>query len=442
MSTASAAIPSVRWVTRLGQLAMLVLVFGGYFIVSHVNQNSDSSSAIVAATGFLLLAGMLTSEVLEIFKLPHLTGYIAAGVLAGPHVLHFIEHSTVKRLELVNTMALALIALAGGLELRIRDVQAVAKSVALTSLTQTVVVLVTQTALFAALASYVPFTRDLPLPAVIGVGILWGCLAVSRSPSALLAILSQTRARGPLTRFSVAFVMSSDVVVLILMAAALTLVRPLVQPDQVVSLESLRAVGHELLGSVALGTTLGLLLIGYLKLVGHQVLVLLVAIGFGLSSGLQYLHFEPLLTFLTAGFVVQNMSAQGESLLHTIEETGSIVFIVFFATAGAHLDLPLLATMWPIALTLCGARFACTVIAHLAGAAWASETPLIKRWGWAPLVSQAGLTLGLAGVLARTFPDIGDGLRSLVVATVAINEVIGPIFFKLALERAGEVKND
>jgi Kef-type K+ transport system membrane component KefB len=433
---------SVRWVTRLGQLAMLVLVFGAYFIVTHVKQSSETSSAIVAATGFLLLAGMLSSEVLEMFKLPHLTGYIAAGVLAGPHVLHFIEHSTVKRLELVNTMALALIALAGGLELRIGDVRKVAKAVALTSVTQTVVVLITQIGLFTALASYVPFTRDLPLPAVIGVAILWGTLAVSRSPSALLAILSQTRARGPLTRFSVAFVMSSDVVVLILMAAALTLVRPLVQPDQVVSLASLRAVGHELLGSVALGTTLGLLLIAYLKLVGHQVLVLLVAFGFGLSSGLQYLHFEPMLTFLTAGFVVQNLSAQGDALLHIIEETGSVVFIVFFATAGAHLDLPLLATMWPIALALCGARFLTTVIAHFVGAKWADETPLIRRWGWAALVSQAGLTLGLAGVLARTFPDIGEGLRSLVVATVAINEVIGPIFFKLALERAGEVRNE
>lgn len=434
--------PSIRWVTRLGQLALLVLVFGAYFVVSHVEQSSDTSSAIVAATGFLLLAGMLASEVLEVFKLPHLTGYIAAGVLAGPHVLHFIEHTTVKRLELVNTMALALIALAGGLELRTRDVRAVAKTVVLTSITQTVIVFVTQTALFVALASYVPFTRNLPLTAVLGVASLWGVLAVSRSPSALLAILSQTRARGPLTRFSVAFVMSSDVVVLILMAAALTLVRPLVQPEQVISFESLRAVGHELLGSVSLGTTLGLLLIAYLKLVGHQVLVLLVAFGFGLSGGLQYLHFEPMLTFLTAGFVVQNLSSQGDALLHTIEETGSVVFIVFFATAGAHLDLPLLATMWPIALALCGARFVSTLIAHLAGAAWAAETPLIKRWGWAPLVSQAGLTLGLAGVLARTFPAIGGGLHSLVIATVAINEVIGPIFFKLALERAGEVRTE
>jgi Kef-type K+ transport system membrane component KefB len=428
--------------TRLGQLVALALVFAAYFAAVHMRGASEGGRSVVAATGFLLLSGMLTSELFEILKLPHLTGYIAAGVLSGPYVLHFIDHDAVRSLELVNTLALALIALAGGLELRVADVKAVAKGVIYTGLTQTVLVLLTQSVLFVLLAERVPFTRSLSTQAVIGISVLWAVLAVSRSPSATLAILSQTRARGPLARFSLAFVMSSDVVVLVLMAAALALVKPLVDPSATVSIENLRAVGHELLGSVSLGTTLGLLLIAYMRLVGSQVLLLLVAIGFALSAGLQYLQFEPMLTFLTAGFVVQNLSKQGDALLHVIEDTGSIVFVVFFATAGAHLDIPLLATMWPIALSLCFARFVVTWIAHRMGAALARDTPLVKNWGWSSLVSQAGLTLGLSAVLAHTFPAIGEGLRSLVVATVAINEVVGPIFFKLGLERAGEVQND
>jgi len=71
----------------------------------------------------------------------------------------------------------------------------------------------------------------------------------------------------------------------------------------------------------------------------------------------------------------------------------------------------------------------------------AGDPPLLRRWGFASMVSQAGLTLGLSAVIVRTFPSIGEGLRSLVVATVAINEVVGPIFFKLALERADEVRS-
>jgi Kef-type K+ transport system membrane component KefB len=265
---------------------------------------------------------------------------------------------------------------------------------------------------------------------------------VSRSPSATLAILSQTRAKGPLARFSLAFVMSSDVVVLVLMAIAIALVRPLVEPTGGgASTEELEAVGHELLGSVSVGTTLGLMLIAYMRLVGSHVLVLLVALGFALSELLRYLEVEPLLTFLTAGFVVQNLSSQGDKLLHVIEETGSVVFVVFFATAGAHLDVPLLARMWPVALSLAAGRMVVTFVAQRLSGRLADDPPLLRRWGFASMISQAGLTLGLSAVIVRTFPSIGEGVRSLVVATVAINEVIGPIFFKLALERAGEVES-
>jgi Kef-type K+ transport system membrane component KefB len=377
----------------------------------------------------------------EPLRLPHLTGYIAAGALLGPHVLHFIDHATVKQLSPVNTLALALIALAGGLELRTSDVRIVLRSLWFSSALQTPIVFLSQVALFYALASLMPFTQRLGTYALLGTAALWGVLAVSRSPSATLAILSQTRARGPLARFSLAFVMSSDVLVLVLMAVTIALVRPLVEAGGSASSEELSAVGHELLGSVSVGTTLGLLLIAYMRLVGSYVLVLLVAIGFALSDLLRDLQVEPMLTFLTAGFVVQNLSSQGDKLLHVIEETGSVVFVVFFATAGAHLDLPLLARMWPVALALCGGRLVATFLAQRVSGRLAGDPPLLRRWGFASMISQAGLTLGLSAVMVRTFPSIGEGLRSLVIATVAINEVVGPIFFKLALERAGEVES-
>lgn len=424
--------------TRLAQALCLGVVVALYYLVSHAEAAPEASGGVVAATGFLLVAGMLTSEVLELFGLPHLTGYLLAGAIAGPHVLHFFDHDTVKQLEVVNILALSLIALAGGLELRVSDVRKVANSVAINTVVQTTFLFITQALLFYLLARFIPFANSLSFEMLAGVSLLWGGLAVSRSPSATLAILSQTRAKGPLTRFSLAFVMSSDVVVVVLMALTITLARPLLEPGAAISVEDLKAVGHELLGSISIGTTLGLLLIGYMRLVGRQVLVLLVALGFVVSEAVQYLHFEPLLTFLTAGFVLQNLSSQGDKLLHSIEETSGVVFVVFFATAGAHLDLPLLATMWPVALSLCAGRFIATYIAHRAGGRLANDPPLLRHWGWTALVSQAGLTLGLAVIIARSFPALGEGFRSMTVAAVAINEVLGPILFKIALDRSGE----
>lgn len=428
--------------TRLVQLVALVALVALFMLLSRTEPRPQGSGVIVAAGGLLLLCGFLTAELLEPLKLPHLTGYIAAGVCLGPYVLHFIDHRTVKELETVNTLALALIALAGGLELRLADVRAVTRSLSVSTLVQTPIVFFSQAGLFFGLASLIPFAKTLPTYALVGTASMWGVLAVSRSPSATLAILSQTRAKGPLARFSLAFVMSSDVIVIVLMAVTIALVRPWIEPDGVgASTKELYVVGHELLGSVSIGTTLGLLLIAYMRLVGSHVIVLIVALGFILSELLRYLQVEPLLTFLTAGFVVQNMSSQGDKLLHVIEETGSVVFVVFFATAGAHLNLDLLAKTWPVALSLCAGRFVFTYAAQRLSARLAGDDDLLRRWAFASMVSQAGLTLGLSAVIVRTFPSIGDGLRSLVVATVAINEVVGPIFFKLALERTGEVQS-
>jgi Kef-type K+ transport system membrane component KefB len=135
---------------------------------------------------------------------------------------------------------------------------------------------------------------------------------------------------------------------------------------------------------------------------------------------------------------VQNLSAQGEKFLHGIEGLGSIVYVVFFAGAGAHLDLTVLKKLWPVALLLCASRAGITVFANGLATRIAKEGAAVRKWGWSSLVSQAGIALGIGAVIARTIPSVGGGIRSLVLATVAINEMIGPILFKLALDRTGE----
>lgn len=302
---------------------------------------------------------------------------------------------------------------------------------------QSVLVLVVITGAFILMARFIPFTEGRSFGAVFGIGLLWGVLAVSRSPSACLGILSQTRAKGPLTNFSLAFIMSSDVVVLLMLALAMTVARPLILPGAEFSFSNLQLAGYELLGSISVGTTLGVVIAAYLRWFGRQLLLVLVALSFGVTEALHYVHFEPLLTFLSAGFVVQNLSAQGPKLLHAVERTGDVVYVVFFATAGAHLDLDLIRALWPIAIGFAALRMLTTWIAARGASALADDPPVIRRWGWSGLVSQAGLTLGLGVLIERQFPEL-LGFGSLVVATVAINELVGPILFKFALDRAGE----
>jgi Kef-type K+ transport system membrane component KefB len=313
-----------------------------------------------------------------------------------------------------------------------------ARSLSWALLVQCLLVFILVTAAFLAVRPLVPFARSLAFGPLLGVALLWGALAVTRSPSATLGILSQTRAHGPLATFTLGFVMASDVVVVVLVATTLGCVRPLIDPASTFSIEAFKTLGHELFGSIALGTTLGIFIATYMRLVGRQMLVVLLVLGFGVSTVLDYLQFDALLTFMVAGFIVRNMSNQGQKFVHAIEQTGTVVYVVFFATAGADLDVPLLKQMWPVALLMAGSRALITWGSSLVSTRLAKDPASLRRWSWSGLVSQAGLALGLSVLVAKEFPTIGPPFRALAIATVAVNEMIGPVIFKLALDRTGE----
>jgi len=163
-----------------------------------------------------------------------------------------------------------------------------------------------------------------------------------------------------------------------------------------------------------------------------------VVLGLVMTQVIDYLRFDWLLIFITAGFVVQNLSSQGEKFIQSIDRLGEVVYVVFFAIAGAHLDLPLLGKLWPVALALGVGRALVTVGAGKVASHLARDPPALRTWAWSGLVSQAGLALGIAAKIQNQFPTFGDAFAAMAVATVALNELVGPVLFKTALDRTGE----
>jgi Kef-type K+ transport system membrane component KefB len=424
--------------TRLIQATTLVFLFAVLYGATRAVPTIQSRVGTIAAVGFLLLSGTLTSELAEIVGLPHLTGYLAAGIVAGPHVLHLIDEHSVEDLTHVNALALALIALEGGAHLKLETLKKGVRSLAWATLVQSLAGMILMALVFVSLRPFIPFAATLPIAGLTGAGLLWGTLAITRSPSATLGIMSQTRAKGPIMTGTLSFVMTSDIVVVVLLATAMVIARPLLDPTASFSMHGFEELGHDVLASIALGTTLGLILAVYIRIVGSQLMVVFIALGFGMSELITFLHFDTLLAFMVAGFVVQNLSKQGAKFVSAIEQTGSIVYVIFFATAGAHLDLDLLRKLWPIAVALAGSRVLVTYTAGRVACRLANDAPAIRRWSWAGLISQAGLALGVANVIERTFPVLGSGFRALAVAVVALNEMFGPVLFKFALDRSGE----
>jgi hypothetical protein len=56
---------------------------------------------------------------------------------------------------------------------------------------------------------------------------------------------------------------------------------------------------------------------------------------------------------------------------------------------------------------------------------------------WSGFIAQAGVTIGIAALIERRFAW-GAEVETIVLATVAINQLIGPVALKLLLERSGE----
>ncbi|HEY1335544.1 MAG TPA: hypothetical protein VGF31_14880, partial [Myxococcaceae bacterium] len=193
-----------RGVNRGVELVLLVALVGLMVLASSATHGSGRSHAL-AALGFLLLAGTVAANVLEPLGIPHLTAYLLTGMAAGPYALHLVDHQAVQELSPINALALSLISLAGGAELRVSKLVSAARSLPWATLLQNVLVLVLMAGIFLALRPFLPFAAALPFSVVVGVALLWGVVGITRSPSATLGVLSQTGAKGPLATFTLAF---------------------------------------------------------------------------------------------------------------------------------------------------------------------------------------------------------------------------------------------
>ena len=85
------------WLGRGMDLLSLGILFGIMWGATYMAPGYKGEAAVLGALGFLLLAGTLLSELVEVLGMPHLTGYLFAGIIAGPHVLHLVEHESVKQ---------------------------------------------------------------------------------------------------------------------------------------------------------------------------------------------------------------------------------------------------------------------------------------------------------------------------------------------------------
>lgn len=401
-----------------------------------------------------LLCGFLTAEILAHGGIPKITGYIVAGVIAGPHVSQFIDFQTMEKIQLINEVALSFIALHAGAALDRNLLSGRTRAITVNLLLQITVIPLFVFGAIMATAPLFAFSDLMSRVQLLVLAILSAIIAIARSPSSAMAIITECRARGPFTETALGITVAMDVLVIILFTGAMAAVSPLLGGNETKGWYQAGILCIELIGSLAAGAFLGYGIHTFYKYISkdHALFLLFIAfavtritklIGDQLSAVTDvHLTLEPLLICIAAGFIVRNATPYGEELEENLMRISLPIYVLFFSVAGASLDLAALATCWPLALILALSR-----AAGLAVSTWTAgrltHLPAQEcRLAWMSHLTQAGVAIGLTQIIAREDPATAAYLTTLTLAVITLNQCIGPVAFKQALVLMGEAGQD
>lgn len=373
--------------------------------------------------GFLLLCAYLLGDILSWFHLPKITGYIIAGVMAGPHVAGLITAETVNDLKLLDNLALAFIALSAGGELELAELRRRLKSICLGVIFQVIGIFAGVFCLIFLGRGFIPFLNHAPMPVTLAAAATIGVLAIARSPSSAIAVISENKAKGPFTETTLGVTVIIDVLVIALFAATVSVGLTLTRPDVDLDVIFLMTVGMELAGSIAAGVAFGWIVAFYIDRIGAEIPVFILAAAFMITffsnQFAQFLdafyeirfHFEPMLICMTAGFFVRNFTKKGSFFIERLDRLSLPVYVLFFSLIGASLDLSVLLQTWMLAVLLALVRgFFIWASAWLSGRL-SGDSPIFSQMAGLAYFAQAGVSIGLCGILAQNFPDWGQRPR-------------------------------
>lgn len=194
--------------------------------------------------------------------------------------------------------------------------------------------------------------------------------------------------------------------------------------------EALAHAGWELGGALILGAGLGLpaaWLTGRIEkgeptLVEALALILLIA---GLST---YLQVSSLLTAMTAGFLIVNLSRHHTRSFTEIEHIEWPFLIFFFVLSGASVNLAYMGMAAWLTLAYILLRLAGRYLGGYLGVRALNHNRhgIPSDLGLA-LTPQAGVAMGMALLAAERFPEHGSLIVATVVTSTIVFEVFGPM---------------
>ena len=387
----------------------------------------------LSSLGLILLLALMAGHLVKVIRVPEVTGYLLAGVALGPSALGWVSHENLTALEIFSEVALGLILFSIGSIFEFGLIRRIGRSVLLLTLIESMLACGTVIAVM-----------------LLGgqqwqVALLLGVIAMETAAASTLMVMRECNAKGPLTETLTGIIALNNIFCLIgfgIASAVIGLANGTGEP-----LSFWQAVYTavypplwRLIGSVALGYLIGLMLAAWASQVHeHGEMLLLLTGCILLCVGVSILlDVSSMIASLAVGATLINLSARTRQLFSSLSRTDPPLYAIFFVIAGADLDITLLGSIGVLGLLYVAGR----ALGKVFGARWGSRklglSREMQRWLGLGLMAQAGLAIGLTLIINRQLPEYAPIVTTIVLSSVIIYEIVGPISARFAIIGSGE----
>lgn len=389
----------------------------------------------LASLGIILLLALLAGHLVQVLRIPEVTGYILAGCALGPSALGWVSHENLQALSILSEVALGLILFSIGSVFEYSLLLRFGKRILKLTLIESV------------LASALVTSGMLFLGQRWEISILLGAIAIATAPASTLMVIRECNSRGPLSDTLLGIIAINNILCIIaysLAAAAINLIGGWsgLEALPTTLYHALFPLVWQLIGSVALGFLVGLILAAWASQV-HETgeMLILLAGSILLCVGVaEMFDLSPLVASLAVGATMVNLSQRSRRLFHTLAGTDPPFYAIFFVIAGADLDIGAIPEMGLLGVVYLSARAVGKFLGAVLGSRWLRLDKKVQQYLGYALMAQAGLAVGLMMAAETQFPEYASTIKTVVLSSVAIYEMFGPISARFAIVRAGEAR--
>lgn len=397
--------------------------------------------ALTLGIAVLLSAGLLFAKIAQLVRLPSVTGFIIAGLVLGPSFLELVSVDMVGNLAHFTQIALMLIAFGIGEHIELRRLGSIARDVGYISIVQALGAFIL-VAVGVFLTAWLVAGKDGSSIDNLILALLLGAVAVATAPAALLHVVREMGAKGPLTSTLMAVVAVDDGIAIMIFGMTMSVAHQLAGPGDVSAVQAAGKCFYEIGFSLIIGVATGLIIDFILNKLHSRGEMLTAGLALLLLCGeaTHFLHLSPLLAGMAAGFTIINRAERDVRLFRALNAFEPPIYVLFFTLAGLHLDLSALLLSGWLGLVYFVARILGKYLGTWAGGVMSGASPIVRNYLGLALVPQAGVAIGLVILVSNDslLAPLSVIITPVVLASVFFSELSGPLFVRYTLEKAGE----